>query len=71
MAGRYQGSHVLPDMDGGHRSVEVFWHTHGWFWRPRSSSSPADREAVGPFITSTEAYQNAMGEPRRKKRASN
>jgi hypothetical protein len=55
MAGRYQGYHVFRDMDGGHRSVEVFWHHNGWFWRPCEPRG----DAVGPFTTSTEAYESA------------
>jgi biotin carboxyl carrier protein len=35
--------------------VEVFWGHSGWFWRPRQL--PGD--AVGPFTTSTEAYESA------------
>ena len=55
MAGRYQGSHVLRDVGGGHRSVEVFWHYNGWFWRPCEPQGGA----VGPFTTSTQAYESA------------
>jgi hypothetical protein len=55
MAGRYQGCHVLRDMDGGHRTVEVFWHHNGWFWRPCEPRG----DAVGPFTTSTKAYESA------------
>jgi hypothetical protein len=57
MAGRYQGCHVLCDVNGGRREaeVEVFWGHSGWFWRPRQL--PGD--AVGPFTTSTEAYESA------------
>jgi hypothetical protein len=56
MAGRYQGCHVLRDV--GCREVEVFWHHNGWFWRPRQLHS----DAVGPFTTSTEAYQSPKAE---------
>ena len=60
MAGRYQGDHLFRDEDGEtHVSVEVFWQHNGWFWRPRSEGRPADGEAVGPFTTSTEAYESA------------
>jgi hypothetical protein len=62
MAGRYQGCHVLPGGDGGQRSIEVFWHQAGWFWRPRLDGRPLDGAANGPFTTSTEAYQNARSE---------
>jgi hypothetical protein len=56
MAGRYQGRHILTDVDHQHhRTVEVFWSQTGWFWRP--CQLPSD--AVGPFTTSTEAYQHA------------
>ena len=54
MAGRYQGSHIFND-GVGHRSIEVFWQDSGWFWRARQKHG----FAVGPFITSSEAYQNA------------
>lgn len=54
MAGRYQGTHLLGDVGGrDHRSIEVFWKHDGWFWWPRHGY------AVGPFTTSTAAYQNA------------
>jgi len=54
MAGRYQGRHEFTDVDARtHRSIEVFWAPNGWFWR-RSHG-----DAVGPFATSTEAYQSA------------
>jgi hypothetical protein len=56
MAGRYQGSHVLRNVDGDHRSVEVFWDQHGWFWRPCDPRGGA----LGPFTTSTEAYESAQ-----------
>jgi hypothetical protein len=55
MAGRYQGCHVLRDVDGGCKEVEVFWGHCGWFWRPRE---PHD-DTIGPFTTSTEAYESA------------
>jgi hypothetical protein len=56
MAGRYQGDHVLRGIDGGSRNVEVFWHHNGgWFWRPWEPRG----DAVGPFTTSTEAYESA------------
>jgi hypothetical protein len=62
MAGRYQGYHRFRDKNGEeYGSFEVFWQS-GWFWRQRSPGSPPDGEAVGPFTTSTEAYQNARGE---------
>jgi hypothetical protein len=56
MAGRYQGRHIFTDDHGrDHRSVEVFWGSCGWYWKPCESRS----YSVGPFITSTEAYQSA------------
>jgi hypothetical protein len=57
MAGRFHGCHVLRDVDGGRREVEVFWDLNGcgWFWRLHE---PHD-DAVGPFTTSTEAYESA------------
>ena len=60
MAGRYQGYHIFRDEDGeSRRSVEVFWEHNGWFWRPRFKGRLADGEAVGPFTTSTQAYESA------------
>jgi hypothetical protein len=64
MAGSYQGYHCFADKDG---EFEVYWE-NGWFWRPRSSGSLPGAAAFGPFVTSTEAYQNARGEPRVKQR---
>ena len=56
MAGRRQGCHVVSDDGGrGHRSIEIFWQDNGWFWRPNQPHG----DAVGPFITSTEAYRHA------------
>jgi hypothetical protein len=57
MAGRYHGCYVLLDADGGRREVEVFWDHNGcgWFWRPREPHN----DAIGPFTTSTEAYESA------------
>jgi len=57
MAGRYHGCHVLCDVNGRYREVEVFWNHSGcgWFWRLRESHD----DAIGPFITSTEAYESA------------
>jgi hypothetical protein len=56
MAGRYQGRHIFTDDHGrDNRSVEVFWGTCGWYWRPCKPPS----STVGPFTTSTEAYQSA------------
>jgi hypothetical protein len=63
MAGRYQGYHRFANKDG---QFEVYWDWDrtGWFWRPRCAESlPTENKAVGPFVTSTEAYQNAMNEP--------
>jgi hypothetical protein len=63
MAGRFQGYHRFRDKNGEeYGSFEVFWQQKGWFWRQRSPGSPADGEAIGPFTTSTEAYQSARGE---------
>ena len=59
MAGRYQGCHVFQDTgSGGHLNIEVFLQTSGWFWRRVEDSAPRS-EAVGPFTTSTEAYEGA------------
>jgi hypothetical protein len=55
MAGRYQGRHIFKNHGRGPRSIEVFWGSCGWFWRPCESHS----SSVGPFTTSTEAYQSA------------
>jgi hypothetical protein len=69
MAGRYQGYHRFADKDG---EFEVYWDWDrtGWFWRPRSSDgSLTEGKAVGPFVTSTEAFNNAMNEPRAEQRA--
>jgi hypothetical protein len=66
MAGRYQGYHRFAD-----NQFEVCWDWEraGWFWRPRSSDgSLIEGKATGPFVTSTEAYQHAMNEPRAKQR---
>ena len=64
MAGTYQGYHRFADNDD---QFEVFWDYEiaGWFWRTRSSdSSLTEGKAVGPFITSREAYHNARNQPR-------
>ena len=56
MAGRYQGSHIFNDESGrALRSIEIIWQSNGWFWRP----SQYHGDAVGPFNTSSEAFQNA------------
>jgi hypothetical protein len=66
MAGRYQGYHLFRDEDGeSRRSVEVFWEHNGWFWRPRFKGRPAEGEAVGPFTTSTQAYESAKSSGQR------
>jgi hypothetical protein len=57
MAGRYQGRHVFEKADGKHLQFEVFWQQSGWFWRTHNNG--LDCDAVGPFTTSTEAYENA------------
>ena len=58
MAGRYQGYHfVRGEGDEGYLSFEVDWQQEGWFWRPLLR---LDGEAVGPFTTTTQAYENAM-----------
>jgi hypothetical protein len=58
MAGLYQGYHWFPTKTG---SVEVFWRADGWWSRSRAPGCPPEGVAVGPFITSTEAYLNASG----------
>ena len=58
MAGRYQGYHfVRGEDDEGYLSFEVYWQQEGWFWRRLLR---LDGEAVGPFTTTTQAYENAM-----------
>ena len=57
VAGRYQGRHVLRDMGIGERRIEVFWQHAGWFWR--RVDRPNQGDPVGPFTTSTEAYESA------------
>jgi hypothetical protein len=63
MAGRYQGRHVFVKSDGEHLQFEVFWQHNGWFWRSHKHCA-AVSEAVGPFTTSTQAYENAKDAPR-------
>jgi hypothetical protein len=58
MAGRYQGYHCFRNKDG-ERYFEIFWQQTGWFWQLRSPRSAPESEAIGPFTTSTEAYQSA------------
>jgi hypothetical protein len=54
MAGRYQGCHLIRDKNGLECGrFDVFWQQDGWYWRP------SDGQAIGPFTTSTQAYQNA------------
>ena len=58
MSGRYQGYHfVRGEDDEGYLSFEVYWQQEGWFWRRLLR---LDGEAVGPFTTTTQAYENAM-----------
>ena len=54
MAGRYQGYHIIPEAEG-QVSFEVVWQNSGWFWRPPNG------DAVGPFTTSSQSYQSAVG----------
>ena len=53
MAGRYQGRHIIPEAER-QVSFEVVWHNAGWFWRA------PDSDPVGPFTTSSQAYQSAV-----------
>jgi hypothetical protein len=63
VAGRFRGYHRFRDKDGDeYGSFEVFWQHNGWFWQLRSPGSAPDGEVIGPFTTSTEAYQSARGE---------
>ena len=58
MAGRFQGYHVIRREEvEGYMRFEVFWQNEGWFWRPLLQF---DGEAVGPFTTSSQAYQSAV-----------
>jgi hypothetical protein len=57
MAGRYQGRHELRDMRSGEtQSIEVFWQQSVWFWR----GLQAQGVAMGPFTTSSQAYDSAL-----------
>ena len=56
LAGRDQGYHRFPNST---ESFEVFWRADGWWWWTRAADSPPKSEAVGPFVTSAEAYSNA------------
>jgi hypothetical protein len=56
MTDGYQDCDIIDDEDDeAYLSFEVFWRQDGWFWRSRF---PVDAKAVGPFTTSTEAYQS-------------
>jgi hypothetical protein len=57
LAGRYQGYHRFLDETG---TFEIFWRADGWWWS-RAPLAPQG-EAVGPFLTSTEAYSNATSQ---------
>ena len=58
MAGRYNGYHTIRREEiEGYLRFEVFWQNAGWFWRPLFQ---LDGEAVGPFTTSSQAYQSAV-----------
>jgi hypothetical protein len=50
-------SFARGEEDEGYLSFEVYWQHEGWFWRPLLR---LDGEAVGPFTTTTQAYENAM-----------
>ena len=56
LTGRYQGYHRVPASTG---VFEVFWRAHGWWWWLRAPGCAPKGEAVGPFVTTTEAYSNA------------
>jgi uncharacterized GH25 family protein len=57
MAGRYQGYHRFTDKTG---DFEIFWRADGWWWWRRTAGRAPESKAIGPFLTSTEAYQNAV-----------
>jgi hypothetical protein len=58
MAGRFQGYHAIRrEETEGHMRFEVFWQNAGWFWRPLFQ---LDGEVVGPFTTSSQAYESAV-----------
>jgi hypothetical protein len=56
LTGRYQGYHRVPASTG---VFEVFWRARGWWWWLRAPGCAPKGEAVGPFLTTTEAYSNA------------
>jgi hypothetical protein len=74
MAGRYQGPHLFDD-EFGRGCIEVVWQSSGWFWRtcqyrPCQTPSCQDHgDALGPFNTSSEAYQNAKAAHVRSRRS--
>ena len=57
MAGRFQGYHAIRQETDGHLRFEVYWQDAGWFWRPLFQ---LDGEVVGPFTTSSQAYESAI-----------
>lgn len=61
MAGRYQGYQRIRNEDG-EEYFEIVWKQNGWFWHLRSPGSAPEGETIGPFTTSTEAYQDARGQ---------
>ena len=63
MAGRYQGYHSIASktITSKKASIEIFWRADGWWWWPRNPDYPPHGAAIGPFLTSTEAYLNANG----------
>jgi hypothetical protein len=56
LAGRYQGFHRFPNSNA---IFEIFCRADGWWWWTRAPGSPPKSEAVGPFLTTTEAYTSA------------
>jgi hypothetical protein len=51
-----KGFRFIPDKnDEVYLGFEAYWQHNGWLWRPRQSHG----NAIGPFLTSTAAYQNA------------
>ena len=71
-AGRYAGYHRFIDDEGyGYGSFEVFWVDQweesdtnsepGWYWWPCFPGCLPDTDAVGPFDTAKQAFDNARG----------
>lgn len=56
----HEGFHSFAD-EGGR--FEVLDRGNGWYWWPcREGDLPEDDELIGPFATSRDAYEDAVGE---------